>query len=351
MSSPDTIAARADGADVSTDFSRRERRLVRACKPLLDSPVQAIAYPGGRSRDAVSLTLADGREVIAAKRDNRFRAELECRVLRALRGGGAAVPEVLGFDGDKLLLQQLLNGNRLSAALNSGTPEDVERLLDNALTSLASAQQAGTAAALESHVPALGKGRDWIDGLLRRPLVIGGYLQVKPARPRVEQLRKLLAVRTPRFVKWDARSGNAMVDASGEVSWFDWEHCGARNRIDDVAWLLGDEFTPELAEQETRVIDRQIEAFADDMPADQARQYLYAYGVFHAVVRLGLILSRKKDEDWWDFDYCVARDKAGVTLDCALRLVRRGARWADMDVATRPLAAWFTNIGERLHEL
>lgn len=351
MSPPEAATARLDGADVSIDFSRRERRLVHACKPLLDSPVRAIAYPGGRSRDAVSLTLADGREVIAAKRDNRFRAELEQRVLRALRDRGAAVPEVLGFDGDRLLLQQVLDGDRLSAALNRGTPEDVENLLDNALASLALAQQAGSAAGLELYVPALGVGREWIDGLLRRPLVIGGYLQVKPARPRVEALRKLLAARTPRFVKWDARSGNAMVDGNGRVSWFDWEHCGARNRIDDVAWLLGDEFTPDLPDQEARVIDRRVGAFADDMPADQARQYLYAYGVFHTVVRLGLILSRKKDEDWWDFDYCVARDKAGVTHDCALRLVTRGARWADMDVATRPLAAWFTNIGERLHDL
>jgi len=84
------------------------------------------------------------------------------------------------------------------------------------------------------------------------------------------------------------------------------------------------------------------------MSLDQAHTYLRAYGVFHSVVRLGLILSLKKDEEWWDFDYCVAGDKVGVTLDCALRVSLRAARWADMQIETRPLSPWFEKIADKL---
>ena len=39
----------------------------------------------------------------------------------------------------------------------------------------------------------------------------------------------LLRVKTPAFIKWDARPGNAIVNKNGTITWFDWEHCGCRS--------------------------------------------------------------------------------------------------------------------------
>ena len=318
---------------------------------MLGSAVVGITYPGGKSRDAVALELADGREVIAAVRSGNYRAGLEQRVLDNLATRGAPVPGVLGFDGDTLLLQEKLAGQRLSQAMHINSPDSVEALLDAALDGLAKCQHAGSDAGLDEALPALGAGQAWINGLIRRPLVIGGYLQERPPRPRVDALRKLLKVKQARFIKWDARPGNAMVTKDRGVAWFDWEHSGTRCRLDDVAWLLCDEFTPDDPEIEARLLERHLSDFADRISLDAAGHYLMAYGVFHSVVRLGLILSLKKDEAWWDFDYCVQGDKVGVTLACAKRVAQRAARWADFDADTRPLVPWFERIVSKLETL
>lgn len=354
-----TTASGADGEARSrrknkgrrSNFDKHKKAMLRACESMLEEEVVDVAYPGGKSRDAVALTLKSGMQVIAAVRNNAYRANLEYRVLEGLSTRGAPVPKVLGYDGETLLLQELLAGRRLSQALATAAPDTVENLLDSALTGLARAQQAGSAAGLDEGLPALGAGKDWIADLLRRPLVIGGFLNERPRRPRVDALRDLFAIKRPRFVKWDARPGNAMAGDGQQVSWFDWEHSGTRCRLDDVAWLLCDEFTPNLEDVESRLVGRHIEQFADMLSRDEAERYLRAYGVFHSVVRLGLILSLKKDEEWWDFDYCVQRDKVGVTLDCALRVTLRAARWADFDELTRSLVPWFEAVGHRLEGL
>lgn len=333
------------------NFPKQKKHMIRACEKILEDKIVRISYPGGKSRDAVALTLKDGRVVIATVRDNTYRAKLEHQVLTSLASRGAPVPQILGFDGKTLLLQEKLNGQRLSQALRGAMPETVEVLLNSALAALAKCQQAGSDTELDHQLPALGSDEEWIDKLLHRPLVIGGYLKERPSRPNVDALLKLLTVKEPRFIKWDARPGNAMVNDDHQAAWFDWEHCGNRCRLDDVAWLLCDEFTPDIPDTEVRLIEDYLEHFADALPRDEAHRYLKAYGVFHSVVRLGLILSLKKDEDWWDFDYCVERDKVGVTLECAQRVTRRAARWADLDSTTRPLVSWFENVADKLETL
>lgn len=355
---PDDPMAKATGR-TGTEIRRKRRdqlsdkdkAMVRACERMLDGRVREVSYPGGRSRDAVVLLLEDGREVVATKRGHRHRAVVESRVLGTLARQGTPAPRLLGYDDDRLLLQEKLQGPRLAQAMHTASPDEVSRLLDAALAALSASQRAGSAESLEDEMPPLGGDRDWIDDFLRRPLVIGGYLQARPRRPRIDELRTLLRIRRPRFIKWDARPGNAIATTERGVAWFDWEHCGVRNRIDDAVWLLADEFTPDDADVEERLLDAHIEAFADGQSTDAAREYFYAYGVFHSVVRLGLILSYKKDEPWWDTDYCLAHDKAGVSLDCVLRLAARARRWAGRSSTARPLADWFDAIGDRLREI
>jgi hypothetical protein len=132
------------------------------------------------------------------------------------------------------------------------------------------------------------------------------------------------------------------------VAWFDWEHCGARNRLDDLAWLLGDEFTPDMPSVEETLLAEYLPVFGDDLSPEDARSYLSAFGGLHTCVRLELILENKDDGDWWDWDYCLERDKVGVTLDAAQRLCSRGARWAKWSALTHPMVPWFGEVAERL---
>lgn len=324
--------------------------LAARCEKLLGERVTSMEFPGGKSRRSFRLLLKNRDSVIASIRPTRQRARTECKVLSALSSRGANVPRLIADDGQRLLIQEEIPGIRLSQALHDQNEEGVERTLDAALTSLAAAHRAGSEAGFDTRLAPLGKSFKWLTGLLNRPAVIGNYLNTPAPRPFLTELEDLLAVRKPRFVKWDSRPGNAMVRDDGTVFWFDWEHCGSRNRLDDVAWLLADEYVPDHPAAEERLIEKHIGSFADDLSIDEAKQYLSAYGVFHLSVRLGLICKYRVRGDWWNHEYCLAGDKVGVTWKSMLRVCRRGQRWASRNPYTEPLANWFIAIADQFEE-
>lgn len=320
--------------------------LTARCEKLLGKQVASMEFPGGESRRSFRLVLKNKDSVIASIRPTRQRARTECKVLSKLSARGALVPRLIADDGKRLLIQEEIPGIRLSQALHEQGAEGVERSLDAALTSLAAVQQAGSEAGFDTRLGSLGKSFKWLTGLLDRPAVIGNYLKVPAPRPFLTELEELLAARKPRFIKWDSRPGNAMVREDGTVYWFDWEHCGTRNRLDDVAWLLADEYVPDHPAVEERLIEKHIGNFADDLSIDEAKHYLSAYGVFHLSVRLGLICKYRVRGDWWNHENCLAGDKVGVTWKSMLRVCRRGERWANRNPYTAPLASWFMAIAD-----
>ena len=329
---------------------KAQQQLIADSEKLLVTKVQSVEYPGGRSRKSCCLVLADNRNVIATRRRSRERAITEHKIMTELAAHEVAIPKVVAFDG-RLLLQEKIEGQRLSEALHDAQDYSVEQLLDTALQNLAAIQQAGSACGLERNLPCLGDSQDWIIQLLRRPAVIGRHLGIKPKRPQLDQLVELLQVRDPRFIKWDARPGNALVQENGNVVWFDWEHCGTRNRLDDMVWLLADEYVPNDKDIEERFLKKHIVNFADQLSIDEARAYFYAYGIFHMVMRLALILDNKGKGDWWSLDYCLKGDKVGITLQTAQRLCLRAARWAEKSELTEALQPWFKDLALRLVKL
>lgn len=306
-----------------------------------------MQYPGGRKRRSFRLLLENGSTAIVSIRPKRFRARTECEVLRELSAKGAPVPRLLASDGGNLLIQEEIRGDRLAQALSSDDESGVEATLDAALTSLAQAHRTGSECGFDTRLAALGESFDWLVGLLDRPAVMGNILDVPAPMPNLTQLENLLALRTPRFIKWDARPGNAVINPDGTVFWFDWEHSGARNRLDDMAWLLADEYVPDYPAVEERLIEKHVGQFADDLSTDEAKLYLSAYGVFHMSVRLGLICKYKMRGDWWNQEYCMDQDKIGVTWECMRRVCRRGARWAERNPYTESLARWFRSLSHR----
>jgi hypothetical protein len=254
---------------------------------------------------------------------------------------------VLGFNG-LLLIQDDVGGRRLSQALQHADESTYEGLLENALSSQARIHQIGSTAGLDRSVVSLGVSRKWLTALIDRPAIIGNYLQIPCPAPAIDDLHDLLAVYKPRFIKWDARPGNAILAADRTVNWIDWEHCGARNRLDDVAWLLCDESTPEFPDAEDRLLARHVPLFADCNSAKQAFSYLRAYGVMHICIRLAMILTEHANEGWLDFNDCLQNDRTNVSPEAVRRLCQRGVRWASQEPTVRVLGTWFEQVGRRL---
>jgi hypothetical protein len=305
-----------------------------------------VEQPGGRLRRSVRLFLED-RSVIVTKRRAPARARLEAEVLQVLADQGAPVPGLLGFDG-VWLIQEDLGSSRLSQALAAMHEAEAEGLLENAIAGLAAAQQAGRERGLDRQVVAIGKNADWIATLATIHRRIGEQLQLSaPALP-TDRLVAQLRPQRPAFIKWDARPANAAIRADGAVAWFDWEHCGCRHPLDDVVWLLCDEYTPDLPKAEEQLIGRILPWFLNGSAQDVAYDYLMTFGALHGAMRLSLILTEKADGPWWDPARCLDLDSVGVTLEMALRLCRRSARWAARGSLTPELGNWFEEVAERL---
>lgn len=328
----------------------RTRALTTACADLLQAEVREIEYPGGRTRESYLIHLTDGRQIIGTQRDSDSRAVNECMILRALADGGAPVPRLLGADGKRILLQEALTGQRLSIALQTDDAEARFCLLDNALDGLRHAQLAACAGGIEGRLSSLGTQSKWIRAFVERPAILGEYLKVQAPRLDDKALVRLLKPRQTSFVKWDARPGNAMVSEAGVVSWFDWEHAGLRNPLDDVAWLLADEYVRDDVDVEERLLARHLCTFGQGIDPAVAREYLMVYGTFHAAVRLGLIL-RYRGDDWMDLERCLTRDKVGCTLTCAENLCTRAARWSLASPLTAPLSDWYQAVTSALRRL
>ena len=158
------------------------------------------------------------------------------------------MPEILGYDGE-WLIQEDLGSRRLSEALLRDSPNAVEKWLRTACESLAAIHRAGRQAGLERQVVALGQTRKWLQKLVATPDRVGRYLNLPAPDLDAEEIVAALSPGEPWFIKWDARPGNAVACNDGRVAWFDWEHCGCRNRLDDLAWLLGDEYVLDRPDQ------------------------------------------------------------------------------------------------------
>ncbi len=322
---------------------------MKACQNLLGAEPDKMERPGGTSRTSVRMHIGDGT-VIVTRRESSRRAKLEAEVLRALTAEGAPVPKLLAFDGD-WLIQQDLGGGRLSVEFANADESGVHRWLEAAVTSLRNVHDAGRRAGLEERVATIGSDPDWVRQIALMPVRVGERIERMPPELNLDGIVDLLKVRRPTLIKWDARPGNASANADGTVGWFDWEHCGSRNRLDDLAWLMGCELLPYWPAAEKAVLDAHLPAFADGMDLAEARAYLGAYGAFHMSVRLDLIVRyRLEDREWWDEAYCLDKDKVGVTYDSAWRTCTRAAHWASQCELTAPLSKWFLTVRDGIPE-
>ncbi|MEP4378565.1 MAG: hypothetical protein ABJ215_10480 [Alphaproteobacteria bacterium] len=313
-----------------------------ACERLLDRKATDVDWPASQSRRSVRVYL-DDLTVIATRRKRPQRSMLEANVLKTLHEHGAPVPAVHAYDG-VWLIQEYLAGERLPHALMDCEPARARDLLSSAAAGLAKIHRIGAETKLHGKVVRLGVADSWLRDLIDTPNRIGEALQAAAPDLDVDGLVNLLRAGEPCFLKWDARPGNAVVQDDGTIGWFDWEHCGARNALDDFAWLLADEYVPNVS----GLADIAVANAPAEMSPAVAREYFLTYATFHTAVRLALVVHYKDDGDWWDEAMCLAEDKVRVTAAGAYALCARGAEFAIGTDRTAPLVRWFGVIAQRL---
>lgn len=344
-------AASDAGSDPSADGPRPVFRahMVALCERAFGAEVVSFAFPGGSRRDSCRLVLSDGRSLIATIRDETHRAELEANVLDALAPHGAPAPRVLADNG-RVLFQEDRGSERLSVALHRADASRAGELLGGALASLVALQEAGRRAGLVANVPMLGCHHGWIESLIDRPVALGSLLDVEPPRPDVEAMRDLLGVLDPAFIKWDARPANAVLGPQGAISWIDFEHCGARNPLDDLAWLLADETVPHDAQRDEALVDYFVPQFGSSLPTEMRAHYAWVMCVLHGTHRLNLVVGSALEDSrgWRDPDRCIERDSVGVARGFALRQCARLAHHAGRSSLTAPLAPFFEACAEAM---
>jgi hypothetical protein len=307
----------------------------------------AAEYPGGKGRDSWQLRLATGTSVIVTRRDNPPRAILEARVLQHLHQHGAPVPQPLAFNG-LILLQEYAGATRASTLLAQADGDGYTRIMLQLIDSLFKVYQAADRADLVSRMPVIGRGSEWVTALIDRTALIGHAVGIASPRPDVERMEELFQVIDPEFVKWDARAANVVMRAEGTPCWIDWEHCGARHRLDDLVWLLADETVPEFPDAEIQLIQTVLPRYSDGALGSMATEYLFTFGVSHMAVRLARILANKGDEPWQRGGLVNPTDEERVNLDDALRLCRRAQRWSAHGRSVRVLGNWFRDVANAL---
>ncbi len=328
-------------------MSLTKEEVVLLCANLLGVHVDVVEFPGGTSRESVRVKVAE-QAFIVTRRKSQRRAELESGVLRALNQYGAPVPHLIA-SRDKVLIQQDVGQLRLAQSLHLASPEEAGALLQSALESLHRIHRIAESHEALRSVVVLGNDRRWLDTFARSAQRLGTLMQHPAPELPIDRLIALLQIERPVLIKWDARPGNAVVRENGRVLWIDWEHCGRRHPLDDMAWLLADEYTPENKSVEMDMIPRLLPYFAHGYSPQQASEYFHVYAVLHSCIRLSMIMRQQLKDGWGDFDRCLALDKVGVVKALAVRVSERASRWAQRSTLTQGLQPWFEELAGLIH--
>lgn len=318
--------------------SSTQSRIRDCAEDFFGQPVIRIDAPGGESRSSFRLHLKD-RSVIGTLRPNFRRTHLEAYVLDQLGQHSDDVPHCLGVVGD-VMFQSDVGAQRLNVEVAKAGPETRVDLAAKAVSGIFRIHAAARKTTLHEMMPHLGNNHDWVQnfvGAIDFLQNLGGGISDK-----FDRTAAMEQIATPprQFLKWDCRSGNAAIDSSGKLRWFDFEYAGLRHGAEDVAWLIGDEAWP-IRPQD--MVDVVIDAFDPDygIPLDEYLEYLSVYLTFHAVQRLKLISKENDKRGWLSKDRIREYDDAGVHPEFAAQICRVGAYFSGQSKLTAPLSRNF----------
>ena len=303
-----------------------------------------VAFPGGTSRSAFIVDMA-GELYVFARRESKSDAQLEGIVLRAI-GNTGHVPKLKAVEKD-WVVQEFISGVRLPVVLNdTSSMDERERHVDAALNSLAHIHNAASATNLQHRVPKVGTVDYWLWDRTGAAKRMSKTAEIDIPDLDRDKLVKLMDVKRDEFVKWDARPGNAMVDGK-RVVWFDWEDCGRSKALDDLAFVLCDEWMCLDEDAENRLLKTYFPFFNRSLSTQHGEHYLRLFAVTHMVLRLRMAqkLWTRKNK-WWDRAYCLEADKVGATEQEFGRTLARAKRWSDGVEEWKPLLPWLDELSE-----
>ena len=316
--------------------------------------VRSYSYPGLQNRDksgnkTISIISDQSQKYIMTFRYNLAYAEIEAEVLKRLSKKNDALPKLVNRSGN-WLIQEHINGKRLSLALTTKDREGKYDISCNAISTLVSLQQDAQEIGLGKLVKAVCTKQNWREERLNSLEGIAKLSGLSLPEVDRQKIFKVLAINPLSFIKWDARAGNAIFRNDKSTCWFDWEHCGRRAGIDDLVWFLSDEWLNLEPDDELHIINKFIDYFDRKEVSVPLENYLRIFGTIHMCSRLAKILElRQRKFSWIDRKKCLTYDLMGVTAQESNRLALKAARWADHDSLTKPLVPWLNNLGVWLH--
>ncbi|MEM7642660.1 MAG: hypothetical protein AAF366_09040 [Pseudomonadota bacterium] len=308
--------------------------------------VEAMSAPGGRGRQSARLALEDGTTVIATRRSSPERTAAEAALLSVLSDAGAPVPRVIGCLSG-LLLQSDAGRNRLSHAFSTaGSDEDIRTLAVAAIEALDACRAAFDVVpeAGRPKLAGLGQGLRWAEAYVARPVFLSGDLGIAPPDIDADALAEALAHPPERLTRWNARTGRAAVQPDGSVIWHGWDLTGLRGGVEDLAFLVADEWWPlDGAATETILSDRMSEI---------RQRFVLRIAVLIAANRMADRLERLRT-DGLDEDDAQARrlDLPATAPSVVIPHATRLSEIAAGDQLTLGFAAWFRAAADRLAEL
>ena len=332
---------------LSSEVMSRERtdRVKELALRFFGRVPKRVAFPGGTSRSAFVVDMGHGVFVFA-NREDPDTAQLEGIVLKNLAATGR-VPKLVGVHAG-WVVQECLEGDRLPVSLDR-LNDDVERepLLVAAIESLLVIHDCAASEKLAHRVPKLGVAENWLNRRVATADEISRAVRIPFPDIDHERIVSKLDVRRDEFVKWDARPGNALVQGAG-VAWFDWEDCGRSKALDDLVFLMLDEWNPISAQLEEKLLSRFLGDFCRSQSRDEGEEYFRLFGVTHCIIRLKSALKlHSREGKWWDREYCLMNDKVGVTAEETSRLMDRIRRYSDGVAELKSLAYWAQEIEKK----
>ena len=321
------------------------REIAKICERHFALPVEKVTAPGGKSRESMRVHFPE-KSIVVTQRKFLGRMRMEIEVLKRLSEQGAPVPKYLGGT-DQLFFQEDVGSHRLTSEMVNQSHDVRLKTARAAFESLLEIRTAAKTADLATIVPALGEKPEWVRAMIGSALTTADRYGTDRAAIDIDAMTERLTVPATRFIKWDSRPGNGSVGLDGKVYWFDWEHCGRRQGMEDFAWLVGDEFWP-LGPDDV------VPILLDLLPSGEASEelaYLVDFITFHIVQRLQLLHIRFVAAGWVNIKQAMKYDKIGVDQQLAKDLCARGAAWAEMSDLARPMATWFRDCAQAVDHL
>ncbi len=300
--------------------------------------------PGGSGRPVLTGEV-DGDHYVWVRRNSLRDAERETRILSALDASDAT-PRLLGASG-QWIIQQFVERTRLPVVLESArSNQDAEQHVTSALNALQHIHCIAAEARLERIASPIGGTMSWLSarlGMINRSAVAVGCPTLQW---REQHAARYVALPRTSFIKYDARPGNALW-ASGNAVWIDWEDCGVGLALEDLVFVLCDEWCSLDAASEATLIDTFLPRFSGSLDEPDARFALRFYGTVHMASRIAVILKAHEENDgFFDRGLALWSDKPGNTSLELLRIARRGRSWASRLPGFDSAASWFDQIGK-----